>query len=108
MESVSFILPGVRQDSRGDDVDDWDNPASTTTVTALGVEPVSSTEDNDGRQAVITGLRIYLPAGTSAPANARAVVRGETWERVGDAADWRSPFTAWTPGLVVSVRKVVG
>lgn len=106
-ERVIRLRAGTRQDSRGDDVADWTNP-SRRSYTARGVEPVSSTEDNDNRQAVITGFRVYLPAGADVVAGDRVTLRGLTWEVDGRPADWRSPVGSSVGGLVVALRSTVG
>jgi hypothetical protein len=106
-ETLTRKRPGVRQDSRGDDLPDWTSTTDAT-YTVRAIEPVSSTEDNDGRQAVITGLRVYLDSTADVAAGDRAVVRGTTYDVAGKPADWRSPFGTARGGLVVSLTATTG
>jgi hypothetical protein len=107
VETVTRQRAGVTQDSRGDDITDWSDP-STTSYLARGVEPVSSSEDNDNRQAVITGFRVYLPVGADVQAGDRMVLRGSTYEVDGMPAEWGSPFGTGLGGVVVALKGVVG
>jgi hypothetical protein len=31
-----------------------------------------------------------------------------SWQVVGDTAPWRSPWTSWSPGVVVTIERVSG
>ena len=106
-ETVTRQRPGTTADRYGDTTLDWATPTEAT-YTARGVEPVSSSEDNDGRQAVITGLRVYLDGDADVLAGDRLVVRGVTWEVDGSPADWRSPWGSDVGGVVVALKAVVG
>ena len=69
---------------------------------------MSSTEDNDGRQAVITGFRVYLAAGSDVLPGDRMVLRGDTYDVTGLPADWRSPAGSNVGGLVVALKAATG
>lgn len=94
-------------DGYGDPSANWAAPVETT-LTTRGVEPVSSSEVNDGRQAVIVGYRVYLPSGSDVAAGDRVVLRGATYEVDGLPADWRSPFGGRGGGMVVALKAVSG
>lgn len=106
-ETVTRLRATVTVDGYGDSSVDWATPDQLP-ILARGIEPVSSSEDNDGRQAVITGLRVYLPAGSDIRAGDRVAVRGSTWEVDGQPADWRSPMGSSLGGLVVALNQVTG
>lgn len=87
---------------------DWATPA-TLVIEGAGVAPrVSNEPTQDARTAVITGLVVFLPAGTDITAQDRLLVRDEVWEVDGDVGLWKNPFTGWTPGLEVALRRVSG
>lgn len=95
-------------DRYNNSVPDWTTP-ETVTLTARGVEPTSSTEDDrDGRQAVITGYRVYLDSGADVLPSDRVVLRGVTYEVNGTPADWRSPWGTNVGGVVVALKKFTG
>ena len=98
------VVGGV--DRYGNPTDTW---AEGVDVALCGVAPRSSDEPAEtGRAAVITGLTVYMPTGTQiAPAD-RLVVRGVTYEVVGEPGDWRSPFSGWRAGVEVAVTRVEG
>lgn len=106
-ESLIRLRGTSTTDGYGDAETDWTTPTRATLPTR-GVEPVSSTEDNDGRQAVITGYRVYLEAGTDLLPTDRAILRGQTCEVMGLPADWRSPHGSSLGGLVAALRVVTG
>lgn len=107
METVTVQRAGVTQDGYGADVPDWTTPTETE-IQARGVEPVSSSEDNDGRQAVITGFRVYLPSGSDVAPGDRVVLREQTYEVDGMPADWRSPWGGAPGGMVVALKAATG
>lgn len=107
MELVTRQRPAIGTDGYGDPITDWTTP-TVTLLWARGVEPVSSSEDNDGRQAVITGFRVYLPSDADVLAGDRVLLRGATYDVDGQPADWRSPSSSGLGGLVVALKRVVG
>lgn len=106
-ETVIRQRPTATVDRYGDSVVDWTTPTEAT-YTTRAVEPVSSSEDNDGRQAVITGYRIYLDPGVDFQAGDRAVLRGVTYDVDGEPADWRSPWGTDVGGVVVALKQTEG
>ena len=106
-ETVTRLRATTTTDGYGDTVTDWSSPSSLV-LSARGVEPVSSSEDNDGRQAVITGFRVYLGAGADVLAGDRVVMRGTTYDVDGQPADWRSPWGTSLGGIVVALTAVSG
>jgi hypothetical protein len=103
-EVVTILHPGA---STG--VDDYGVPLSSDSaaeqVTALAVAPGGSDENNRYQATVSVDLRVFLPAGTVVESTAKMVVRGVTYEVVGESADWRSPFSTWTPGIAVALER---
>lgn len=93
-------------DAHGNPTYTW---APSASVSALGVAPRQGEEDNaGGREAVIVGLTVYLPAGTQIAAVDRMVVRGETYQVVGEPGVWTNPYTGITRGVQVALERVEG
>jgi len=112
-ETVTILTAGTKYDPYSDsDQPSWDDdatPPTETTVAGVAVEPRPSTEQLEaGRNAVVDGFTLYLPAGTVIGAHNRVVVRGGTYDVLGDAAEWVNPFTGWAPGVVVQVSRTEG
>lgn len=107
-ETVTRQRPTTTTDRDRNTVTDWTDP-SEVTLTVRGVEPVSSSEDNsDGRQAVITGYRVYLDPGADVQSGDRVVLRGVTYDVDGTPADWRSPRGSALGGVVVALKDMEG
>jgi hypothetical protein len=106
-EQVTRQRATASTDGYGDPALSWATP-DTATFDVRGVEPVSSTEDNDGRQAVITGYRLYLAAGADVLPGDRVVLRGATYDVEGLPAAWASPGGSSVGGLVVALKGVSG
>lgn len=105
---VRRVLSG-ELDSDGNDVYS-DAPAVLENV---GVAPRDANgsggnEQTQGRDTVIIGLTLFLPAGTVVSATDRFMVRGNVYEVEGQPEDLHSPFTGWNPGLPVAVKRVTG
>lgn len=106
-ETVTIVRPAETTDAYGNPAADWDDPTETA-VDGVAVAPRVDTEDRSaGRQGVIVGLTLYLPAGAAIAATDRVVVRGDTYEVDGEPGDWRSPYST-AKGVEVAVRRVVG
>lgn len=86
---------------------DWGN-ATETDVPGCLFAPQSTSEDNDGRTAVLVGARLYLPAGTILGSTDRVVIRGATYELDGEPSIWADPFGSGLDGIEAQVRKVEG
>lgn len=78
--------------------------------------PRTSTEEDNGRTSVITGLQLYgpprpdilfddeivLPQVMGLPADEKK----RTFRVVGEIGEWRNPFTGWEPGFEVALERV--
>lgn len=108
-ESVTILTPATTTNRYGrTTVDpDWGN-ATSTVVEGCLFAPTSTSEDNDGRTAVVTGARLYLPTGTAITAADRVTIRGTTYELDGDPSVWADPFGQGLDGIEAPVRKVTG
>lgn len=109
-ETVQVLTAGTTTDpySDEDEAEDWDNPTPVP-VSGVAVEPRPSGEPlEDARNQVTSGYTLYMPAGTAITTQNRVTVRGETYKVLGEAAEWRSPFTGWEPGIVVQVERTEG
>src|SRR5690606_24802940 len=81
---------GVDRD--GNPVYEWPGPG--VDAAGCGVAPRTSEELAEvNRNRVITGLTVYLAPGTQNAPHDRLVVRGATYEVVGEPGDWRSPYS---------------
>lgn len=105
------VVTRIRRDATG--TDRYGNPTFTDVeepipgaAVALGdfAEPVEV-----GRNTVVTDLTLLWPAATvDGRADDRWVVRGSSYESVGPAFPWVSPFTQQVGGTVVRLRAVTG
>lgn len=68
----------------------------------------SSNERTDARDQVVSGYSVLLPAGTNVDAVDRVEWRGLSFEVSGLPGLYRSPFTGFDPGVVVSMVRVTG
>lgn len=92
--------------------DRYSNPTYTwvaRTVEGCGFDPGNSTEtvlpyrvDTDTRPT------LYAPPGTAVAPTDRIVVRGEQFQVDGEVAVWVSPFTGWSPGVVIKLKRAEG
>lgn len=51
------------------------------------------------------GLTLYFPTGTVIDEKDVITVRGLEYVLDGESFDWKSPFSAWTPGVVINVKR---
>lgn len=109
-ESVTVLTAGTENDPYSNDpVSSWEVEPTPVVVPGVGVEPRPSDEPTqEARNAVVSGFTLYLPTGTEIGPQNRVVVRGGTYEVLGEAAEWVNPFTGWAPGVVVQVQRVDG
>lgn len=109
-ETVTVLTAGLDQDPYSEDyAASWEWAPTELEVQGVGVEPRPSQEPaQEARNAVTSGFTLYFPAGTEITPQNRVVVRGGTYEVLGEPAVWRSPFTGWAPGVVVQVERVDG
>ena len=106
-ETVTVQRPGTRIDRGGNNVPDWSDPAEHT-ITGCAIDPTSSAEAHDARDAVVAYATIYAPAGCDVNAGDRVVVRGETCDVIGEPARYTNPRTLALAGVTFTVRKVAG
>jgi hypothetical protein len=93
-------------------VDDYGNEAYTTSDIVireclLGFGETSEPIDAS-RQPIDASVTLYMPNGTLILEDDRFVVRGSEFVKEGDPLNWQSPFSNWSLGVVVKVRKRVG
>jgi hypothetical protein len=103
---VTILAPQSRTDRYGDVVvDDWTNASSTRARGWLA--RLSAQEVLDaGRDANVTGWKLYLPPGTAIAANNRVVADGTTYEVDGPPLEAKRP--TGTHHLEVLLRLVEG
>lgn len=82
--------------------------SASTTVAGCAFDPGGSVEAVQGRDAVITTPTVYLPPGTAPKSIDAVTVRGVTYEVDGSPNALTSPFTGWSPGVVVKLKAVTG
>ena len=110
-EPVTVLTADTDENAYADEATPtWSKPpVSSVVVLGVGVEPRPSSEPvANARNAVVVGYTLYLPDAAGVTARSRIIVRGNTYEVLGEPAEWRSPFTAWAPGAVVQVQRVEG
>ena len=110
-ETVTFLAPSTVEDEYGNTVQSWDTPTTALTKDHAGVEPrPAPTESyNEDRNAVTNGFTLYWQGDVfDVNPQWRAVVRGETWQVLGEEARWVSPFSNWQAGTVVQVGRIDG
>lgn len=82
--------------------------ATSTDVTGCAFNPGPSIETVQGQDMIVDTPTLYMPAGTVVSAYDRLVVAGVTYEVSGSPNFWKSPFSGWDPGVVVSLKGVSG
>lgn len=109
-ETVTFLEATIVEDDLGNEVESWETPTTVLIKPHAGVEPRPAGEVNvQDRNAVTSGYTLYWSGDVfDVSAQWRAVVRGSTWQVLGDEAGWVSPFTNWQAGTVVQVGRVDG
>lgn len=116
-ETVTLLTPGTILDPYSGeasqawelgDGEEWETEPVGQEVSQVGVEPRPSSEPvQDARNAVTSGYTLYLPSIEVSPQQ-KFIVRDETYDVLGEAAEWVNPFTGWAPGLVVQVGRTEG
>ncbi len=87
---------------------DWSQPPAELDFPGCAVAASGSSEPlQTAREAVDSDFDVFMPADADVTPQDRLVVRGLVCEVVGRPFVWSSPFTGWTPGLVVqaSIRE---
>lgn len=105
-EPVTVYTSTTASDRYGNDVSTW---AVGETYERCVVSARRSDDLTDGgRQGVIVGLNLFMPADAVVGNHDRLEVRGEMYEVVGEPFLPHSPFTGLEPGLTVAVQRVAG
>jgi hypothetical protein len=105
-ETVTIVRTGTpTQDQYGNDV-----AGSPTEIDVPGcaVAPRTSNEDVTGRDQVIEGLTVWMPAGTDVRPTDRVRRAGVLYDIDGDAGAWTSPFTGFAAPVQISLARVTG
>lgn len=105
-ETVTVLTAAITTDpySNEPDGEDWENPTELE-VPGVGVADGGSTDLTQiARDAVDSDFDLFFPADAVVTSAQRVIVRNLTCDVVGRPFLWRSPFTGWTPGLVVKVK----
>lgn len=103
----------VRTPVGSDAVDAYGDPVAGSVrvdrYRRVALAPVTSTESDDrGRAGVIVGWAAYFPAGARVSEDSTVEIGGQMYEVEGLPAEWSSPFTGWTPGVQVDLRRAEG
>lgn len=110
-DTVTIVRPGPpTQDVYGNDVP---GAPAEIPVAGCGVAPRDSTgaaanEITDARDTIISGLMLYAPHGTDIRATDQVRVGSDLYQVQGRPGEFRSPFTASTGPVVVSLELVTG
>ena len=107
-ETVTVLrMVETTTDRYGRPVQTWPEPG--VDVDGCAVAPRTSTEPAQvGRQGVITGVTVYLPAGTAIGPHDRVRARGVVYDVEGEPGDWRNPYSGRTPGIEVALTRHEG
>lgn len=76
-----------------------------STVTYTGAfDPAIGFDQQSGQ--VSSQPQAYLPFNAAVSSSSVLVIRGKRYEVDGEPAPWRNPFTGWSPGVQVPLRRV--
>lgn len=103
----------------GDDVQVWrQSPpdrygdrqfAYSHTLTGVGIEYPSTSENDENRQQVVADAVVFAKVGDDVTSTDRIVFPdGGKYAVIGKPFPRKSPFSGWTPGLVIRARAVEG
>lgn len=121
-EDVVIIRAAETTDRYGNTELDWDDTTEFT-LKHCAVAPISGSEDNDGRTAVITGMTVYASPDVATgfygwselgePLEAvwpqdRLRLRGDEYPVDGRIFVWRNPFDGQIKGVEIQVVRVDG
>lgn len=108
-ETVVRLRATTAADAHGNDVRSW-STATSTTVTGVQVQPVTSGEPEPGRDEVVTDVRLLTAKGVDLDLlhTDRITWGGDTWEVVGDVERHRSPVDGAVHHVEALLRKVAG
>lgn len=87
---------------------DWSDPDELE-VEGVAIGPSSSVETFTlGREQVITQTSIYFGPDEDILPEDRIRARSGIWDVVGEVPQLVNPFTSWSPGAELGIRKVRG
>lgn len=92
-------------------VDNWGNHTAGAThdVDGCAVWPFGvSGEVVVGEDTVTWDMYVLMPAGSDVVATDRVIVRGITYDVVGEPIRWISPLTGRQPGVQVNLKTATG
>lgn len=80
------------------------------TVPRVAVAPSRSDEPSDGlAERTVSMVSLYVEPGLNVKPQDEITVRGQRFGVDGAVAgDWVSPFTGWTPGAEIRLKRVTG
>lgn len=102
--TVTIVTPATVTSTRyNSERPDWDHPSE---VDAIGwLTELSTVEVLDGRDTVVSGWRLFLPAGTAITARDRVRIDGDTFDVDGQPHSATSP--AGEHHIEVTLRRAV-
>lgn len=105
-ETVTIQTAGTVSDPySGEPEASWNVPPIEVDVDNVAVALGGSLEPVEvGRNAVDSDFDLFLPADAVVTFDNRVVVRGLVCDVAGRPFLWSSPFSGWTPGLVVQCK----
>lgn len=92
-------------DSMGVARSEWGEPEP---LEVYAIAPRTSTEPVPGRGAVVVGLTLLAPAGTSVGAQDRFIVDGDEYEVEGKPGDWTRGPWRWAAGVSIDLTRTGG
>lgn len=109
---MSGLNISVRRPTGWTDTDEAEYGDPPFSVSDCSWQPDYSTDsDGDLRSTVVTGYTLFAPYSADLRAKDEVTLPGDPlpWFVVGDVGRWSpSPFTGWTPGIRVALRRATG
>lgn len=98
---------GLIRNAHGQSVKQFAEPVP---IKGVGIAPGASSEPAQGvSYRVVSGMTIYAPSGTEIDAQDELTVRGKRYSVDGESSgEWINPFTGWSPGGAVALKRVTG
>lgn len=88
--------------------DRYNNPTfteSTIEILAAVATTSRSTDYQPDQENVNEGLTLYLPPETVISDSDVITVRGLEYVLDGETFEWLSPFSSWTPGVIINLKR---